>query len=527
PEDAPNRISEVRLAGGQTIVTFQAPVLNLEALALNNVARAAPGQEISFAAAMGNAGDTDISGTTLTMRIPEGWQLARKPTPEPTSITQSFLTWDHGTLQMGRQLDVQVDLIAGRAGSYNVEFSAQGVQDMQVTRSLPIEVERAVVDLSFTPSGNRTEAEIGDFVKCDIVLKNLGNSSINNAVLLIEAAEGLVEPNYQTNRLENPIQALRPQETRRLQQLNLQVQRLGELPVTAKLISGGMVLASQQLTFRGLEPQPKQPDMELSLNFAESFAVGASPLATIDLSNTGQTTLSDIQVEIQFPAALEARSVNKVNERRVAPTAGNRNVYLWTPPPILPRSSESAAPQFQQLRIQFACLSPIEAGQIVVRAFAGGLERRAQANFRATGAASTPASPGAPNPATPREGTLQISLRESGDPVQLGEKMSYFLSVTNNQNRPDTNITIRIARPQGVELEGVYERGVRRRTQLSPTNSRIIELPVVQFLRSGETLDYTIEVIPRNIQQMQWRATVTSESIRTARSAEESTTVLP
>ncbi len=518
PASAKDNLPELRLGGGQTLVTFTAPVLIVEALGPD---RASPGQELSYVASLGNAGDVDIANSSLTARIPEGWTLARTPTPEPTTTTPTYLIWEQGILPAGEQLDVQVDMIAGRANSYQVIFQGRGEPNLSANKTLPVEVIASSVEARFAPRGGVAQAEVGDAIVGEIEVTNTGPTALTNVTLLVEATPGLVEPNRQKSEVELSFPFLQPNETRRVA-IDLEVQREGELGATLKVIAFNTVLAQRELSVVGIRPRPKQPDIGLSVEFPSSFAVGDKPTALIRLENPGETPLTDIQVTINIPPGLEARQVDTTNFSNFRV---QNNVGTWRPFDLLPSPDVNSGAPYRLLKLQFECLGPTEQGQLQISATSKeGVTRNATADFRATGQAVLP--PGASNTPT-RQGRWKVSLRDSDDPVVVGRPMNYFLVIENQQNQADSDVSIRLVKPDGVDVRSVSLDGRNVAIRISPTDPRIIELPIVNYVRPGDVLYYTITVVPKVVtNRLLLRANVTSRAQPApGASAEQSTTV--
>ncbi|GAB5404445.1 MAG: FAM174 family membrane protein [Aureliella sp.] len=518
PASEKDNLPELRLGGGQTLVTFTAPVLVVEAIGPD---KASPGQELSYVASLGNAGDVDIANSALTARIPEGWTLARTPTPEPTTTTPTYLIWEQGILPAGQQLDVQVDMVAGRANSYQVIFQGRGEPNLTAEKTLPVEVVASSVEARFAPRGGVSQAEIGDAVVGEIEVTNTGPTALSNVTLLVEATPGLVEPTRQKSEVELKIPVLQPNETRSVL-IDLQVQREGELGATLKVIANRTVLVQRELSVIGIRPRAKRPDIGISVEFPSSFAVGDKPTALIRLENPGETPLTDIKVTIDIPPGLEARQVDTINFSNFRV---QNNVATWRPFDLLPSPDANAGIPFRLLRLQLECLGPTERGQLQISATSKeGITRTTTADFRATGQAVLP--PGASNTPT-RQGNWKVSIRDSDDPVIVGRPMDYYLVVENQQNLADSEVVIRLAKPAGVDVRSISLDGRNVPIRVSPNDPRIIDLPIVNYVRPGGILYYTITVVPTVVtDSLRMRATVTSRSQPPPGvSAEQSTTV--
>lgn len=525
-----DNLPELRLGGGQTIVSFTAPVLVLEG---TGPEVAGPGQELRYVASMGNAGDTDIANTTLTARIPDGWTLARAPSPQPTTITPTYLVWEQGILPTGEQLDVNVDLIAGRANSYNVVFEARGEPNLTAEKSFPVEVVSSSIEARFAPSGGITQAEIGESITCEVDVRNTGATALNNVTLAIETDQGLTgidKLGQPSTFLEQNVGVILPGQTKSAG-IALQVQREGELEATLKVIANQTVLATRSFSIAGIRPRPKTSDIGASIRFVDDtseFAVGDSPTAIIRVENPGETRLSDIQVNIEIPPTLEFSQVdrataseNRFNFQLSAPQTG-----IWTPFDLLPAPDANSGAPFREMKLQFKCLGPTEQGSVQVRATAQeGVEQTASAPFRVRAGIQPPSGNGGNN-TPPRQGTWNVSLRDSPDPVVVGRDIRYFLVIENQQNQGDSDVEIFLTIPDGIDIQSVSSDGVQLPIRTPDSDRRIRTLPVVNYVRSGDLLYYTIVVKPRVVDTLVLRASVRSRNIQAPVGSDVSTTVI-
>ncbi len=250
--------------------------------------------------------------------------------------------------------------------------------------------------------------------------------------------------------------------------------------------------------------------------------MGDKPTALIRLENPGETPLTDIQVTINIPPGLEARQVDTTNFSNFRV---QNNVGTWRPFELLPSPDANSGAPYRLLKLQFECLGPTEQGQLQISATSKeGVTRNATADFRATGQAVLP--PGASNTPT-RQGRWKVSLRDSDDPVVVGRPMNYFLVIENQQNQADSDVSIRLVKPDGVDVRSVSLDGRNVAIRISPTDPRIIELPIVNYARPGDVLYYTITVVPKVVtNRLLLRANVTSRAQPApGASAEQSTTV--
>ncbi len=532
PEDPQNRLPLLRLGGGQTVVTFSSPQLALQATGPQSGV-ASPGSQLSYFAAMANAGDIDIENAQLVVRWPEGWTLAGTPVPEPQVFT-SYMVWDQGLLAAGQQLDVQFDLIAGREANYEVVIEARGEPSQVQTQRLPISIVQSSIETRFAPANGVAQAEVGDTVVYEIDVKNNGRTAITDMMLFIETSTGLVHAEQQTNLIRNRLPVLPAGETWQVD-VAFEVQQQGQLDAVLKVLQGQQVLSQKEASIQGLAARQKRADITAAiLDFPDTLAVGDQPEARIRISNPGETTLSNIQVEITYDPAIEPRFIDRDNRdaNRYRAAAPGSRTAIWNAPDLLPQVDTTSGLAIADLRIAFECMFPTNQGRILIRATCDQqVESSATINFVANASISpgasngNPSSPGSPNGQPARSGAWRMVLVESDDPVILGETMRYFLSIRNEQNVADKNIRIRLTRPDGIALT-VTSGGVTIPVQEDPNDRRVVILPPINFVRAGERLDYTLIVTPQVLQQMTFGAALVSDGVRSPVTAEEVTSVV-
>ncbi|MCA9129700.1 MAG: hypothetical protein KDB22_21590 [Planctomycetales bacterium] len=514
-----DRLPELKLGTGQTMVTFSAPILSLQAFGPE---AGAPGETLTYNASLGNPGDVDLENSVLRMRIPEGWQLVGPPIPETfNQVTNAYIEWDQGVLPAGRQLDVQVSMRASRPGAYQVVFEAMAENNLRDAKQLRTDIVEATVSARFLPESGAAEAEVGSSLVYNIDVTNTSRQVLDNLILKIECDPGLVEFEQRKNFVEMPLPPILPGQVYE-HAIEFLVQQTGQHGATLNVLDGERILATETTTIRGLDARPKRADIGLNIRFPTNVAVGETYITLVTVSNPGDVTLTEIEVALQLDPSLRftrKAAPNNVSQLRIP----DDQTAVWSAPDLLSSIGDNSGDPIRQLWIEIECIGPVQAGNIRAEASCGqNVNASTQVQFSARGITAPPARTPAPENNS-RTGTLEIDLSESGDPTTVGAEMRYFLRVTNRQNREDRNLRIRLQLPSGVSMQRV----ITNLGTVAPTTTDAdgwLSLPVINFVRSGEMLDYTIVVIPRVAQRMVVRATVVSDAVPGGESDQEDTT---
>ncbi|MCR9296923.1 MAG: hypothetical protein NXI32_29790, partial [bacterium] len=460
PED---NLPQLVLGRGQTTVTFSAPGLNLEAFGQQI---ASIGEEVTFSAVLGNPGDVPAENVQLRAQIPAGTRLV-SAVPQPTTQTPEVLIWDQGILPANQQLDVALVLEPVRANTISVLFEASGAGFPVRQRRVTTQIIEPAIEVRFAPAGGIAEAEIGQSVLYEIDVTNTGRQTLTDLRLAIESDPGLPEASQGENRVEQTIPLLQPGEKRSLG-INFRVQQTGQLNVRLQASSGQTVLAEKVASIRGLEPRPKEPRIEVSIQFPESVQVGSTQRAIITVRNPGEVRLSDVLVEIEIDPTLIPRRVDSINASRIRLNDA-RTLMTWSAQDLLPKLSGDSGDVIRRLDVEFESRRETPQGRLGVRATcAQNVQAQDAAAFRAVGiqppaAVEPPVLPPG-QAATPpdnrqRSNQLKVELDDYRDPTVVGEPVRYNLIVINDRATVDRNVRVLLRLPSGVDLQSISRDG--------------------------------------------------------------------
>ncbi len=521
PAEPSDNLPRLLLGRGQTVVTFNSPQLLLNAQGPNT---AVVGEPMTYTVSLANAGNLDAENVTLKCLIPAGLTLAQEPSLQPSSRVPDGLIWDQGNLAAQRQIDITMLLTAQQPGDYEVRFVAagtsqaiQGAPPLSAQSGVATRVVQPSVNIRFQPAGGVAQAEVGGRVSHEIEITNTGTQAITDTIVKIKLSPGLAELERGVKEVQQRIGMLQPGETRTLG-IDLVVQQEGQHTAVLEVLSGNTVLGERQSAILGTPAQPRRPELSVTVALQESIAIGTLGGAEITVRNSGQTTLTGLRVAIDCDPALRPRRVDSRNEGRVRM---EQDTLVWTPQDLMRGTSGDSV---IQLFVEFEGISPSPQANVVVRATsAQNVQDEARAVTRVVGGG--PSGVG-PSP-TPRTGTLDISLIDFNDPTTVDTPIRYGLKVSNGTSGPDRNIRVQLRLPNGVELREITETFRGTAVNFVRDNDTFELTPRINYLREGESVDYTIIIVGRIPNVYQIDARVLSDAQPNGVATSQTTTINP
>ena len=131
--------------------------------------------------------------------------------------------------------------------------------------------------------------------------------------------------------------------------------------------------------------------------------------------------------------------------------------------------------------------------------------------------------PEVPQPAV--EGELRLVVVDLGDPVKVGEKTKFSVTLENDRHVSDKRVRLTIKLPEGVKYERIVSG--QRPVDLSTISSdrRTLKVRPIAEMRAGEKLHFMVEVLASRPGKYSFTATV--ESLRSTEpiTAEEDLTI--
>lgn len=517
PAQPADNLPELELGRGQTMVTFSSPGLNLEVFGPST---GAVGEQLTYAASLGNPGDIDTENVSLRFLTPAGTRVVAWA-PAPSQQTDNGLIWEQGLLPANRQLDISVVLEAQTPVTFDANFSAVGAGGLSAQKGVRTEIIQPSIDVRFAPANGVAQAEVGQSVQYEIVVTNNGRQTLTDVRLLIESEPGLPEAFKGQNRVEQTLPLLQPGESRTIG-VQFIVQQVGQLAAKLTVSSGNAVLAERSTSILGQTPRPKQPNIGVSIQFPESILAGTEQSAVVTLRNPGEVRLSGLKVELTFDPELEVFKISPENYQSFRLAADGRSA-TWSPQDLLPRLPGDGGDMIRRLQLSFRGKVPVAAAAIRVRATAAeGVQAEDIANVRIEAGQVEP-PPQVTPPAQARTGGMKIELDDLRDPTIVGLELRYALRITNDSNQADRNVQVEALLPPGVQLRQVSTDG----NVFNPPRGAQgqLQFPVIQFMRPGDSINYILVVIPQVPQSMVLRARTMSDAQLQPVEASATTTV--
>jgi len=147
------------------------------------------------------------------------------------------------------------------------------------------------------------------------------------------------------------------------------------------------------------------------------------------------------------------------------------------------------------------------------------------ADPNATPPSMAPLSGTPQNNAVATGNTLALSLLDRDDPVRVGQPIRYSLSVRNTSDQIDSEVGLRFKLPPGVELSRVVQRLAPQANQFR-RDTDTIYLEDIRDLRSGEAVDYEIELISNQPQTIELTVEAVSRLVPDGTFATQTTRVI-
>jgi uncharacterized repeat protein (TIGR01451 family) len=229
--------------------------------------------------------------------------------------------------------------------------------------------------------------------------------------------------------------------------------------------------------------------------------VGEIVQFTVELTNSGPTTLTNVRVSQQFDPQFEL-------DRATAGATRSDNRLTWMYPAIGPN-------QIARLHVTCRCTEAtaracatvsVSADQEIEESSESCVEILVQPTAPPADADDGPTlgpikTNGPESSAEPRpeeengrpagSGQLDLNVMAMGDPVRVGQDLTYIVEITNGRDAVDEQVKLAITLPEGMEFVRSLTVGLLQPIAVSP-DKRNIEFTPIAALRAGETVTFRI-----------------------------------
>lgn len=567
PGNNGDNLPDLPLGAGQTFITWSAPQLELRAAA---PAVATFDQPVEVVANVRNTGDQPANNVTVSVALPPGSRVTQSDSF--ARVTPSNITWEIGTIPPRTQLDLFMSLAS--QSSSRLQFQARGDDSLFAEGTVAIDVYRPSLAIRVNPSAAEP-VEVGSPVTFNIDVTNTGDRALSGVNLRAVGDNAMTHTQTGSrvigqNKADGPLQ---PGATWSSAVTFVSLEAGRRCVIVEAFADGGQQTQGEgcATVINRIVPVPA---ITATVSGPEQVQTSAVRLFSYRVVNTGQVPLSNVRITVTFdssmqlieategsdlsrlsqfqigwnipamPIAPDIRSSVLLEGKFLATRVAPQSLMILTvesvegarasdsfqfqiipgapASPAVPQSTPIPQATPQPPSLQPATPAPPTLLPPVIPPLT---IPSAPAPIPADPSFSTPALPSPPPGAVPTN-TLSLSLLDRDDPVRVGEPIRYALAVQNTGGQPDGAVGLRFKMPPGVELTRVAQRYAPTTNQFRREGDTIY-LEEIRDLRAGETIDYEIELVSNQPQQIQLTVEAISRLVPSGAIANQSTRVLP
>lgn len=410
-----------------------------------------------------------IGNVIVTDQIPQGASYVKS---EPAAEAGGEgLTWRISSMDPGQSQTIRVWLKAEKEGAL---YSCATVSaNPRVCAGTTV----GKASLKIDKSGPET-AILGSTVNYKVVVSNNGSAVARGVVVTdtipdgLESADGRKEIKYEVGDLA-------PGQSKEIT-VPLKAAKRGNFCNAATAASSNAGNVSDDACTTVL-----QPGLKIVKSGDKERYLGRTANYTIEVSNTGDTTLKDVVVTDTAPAATSIVSA------KGASVSGNQAVW---------RIASLDAGQKTSFEVVLTSKTPGSHCNAVTVTAAGDLKDSAEACTDWKGV-----------------GALLLEKADDPDPIQVGETTTYTVRVTNQGTADDTNVKMVVEFPEEVTPVSADNNGA--------VSGKQVTFPPYPKLAPKQAFEYHIKAKGEKVGDARIRFIRTSDEIPAPTTAEESTRV--
>lgn len=430
-----------------------------------------------------NLGDVELQEVTLTDRT-EGGARVEDATPKADNVDGATSTWSLGNLGARQTREVRVRAIATDESPVTGCATATFRPGVCATTR----IVRPAIELAKSMPAN---ALLCDPIPVKITVRNTGSSPLNDVRVTDTLPEGLTTDNGESSR-SFEVGRLLPGQSRDLA-FNAKATRTGSFVNPAKATSAEAAEAAAQASIDILQPALSvvcvPPALRNLAGIPEPFAqfIGRPFEVCWEVTNSGNAPAANSRIEVVLPSGVEARSASEGGSA----TPGRLS---WSIGTLAPGASKKV------------CAS-------LVAANAGSYAFEASS----TGACATPATTRCTVPIQGVNAIL-VEMVDDPDPIQVGEKTTYTIRITNQGGGLDlSDVAVKAVFPAGITPSAASNAG--------QVDGNSVTWPTIAALPLRQAVTYTVTGSARTAGDHRVEVLVTTRGRQTPITELESTTV--
>ena len=435
------------------------------------------GQPFGYEIIVRNPGATAAQFVRVQDKLPENLRyLGSEPSGE---MQAGQLLWNLGTMEPGAQRRIEVQVQATGDG----EVLTTATATCSARTNLRTKVSQP--KLSLVKKGPET-AQVGDKVKFELVVSNLGSGPAEKVLLRDKMPAGLQHPAQRApgEVIEADLGTVAPGQTK-------------TIDMSATAIQPGRFVNEASISATGMTEVKAQAVVivnDVSLSLRKSGPDQANPNQELEyalvVTNTGAASAANVKLIDTLPEGLAFVSASDggIHDTKT-------HVVQWDVASLPPGQSKTFS-----VRVK-AAKSGDWTNQAVVRT-EHGRETRAESTVHVEG---VPA--------------MLLEVVDLDDPVEVGAETTYEVRVVNQGTAPCTNVTVICDVPAGLDLLGA-EGPVTKRTQ----GKRVTFEPLPKLAAKADVI-YKVKVRATRAGDWRFRAWLSSDHLPQAIYEDESTQV--
>jgi uncharacterized repeat protein (TIGR01451 family) len=302
-------------------------------------------------------------------------------------------------------------------------------------------------------------AQVGNGVTFDITAHNPNDHAVTDVVIVADFDEALTFPGHPEKRVRRSLGTLAAGETRTFAVM-LSSETTGRHCARFTVTADEIEVASKEVCVEYIAN-----DLEISILGPAKRTVGSRAEFTIKLQNRATRELTKVQVAVTYGKALEPREGS-------TGAKFEKQSLRWDLQSLQPG-------EFVQLQIEFECVSAVKSTCVVVDATSQELpdERKAQCLQ-----------------IDELSGPLHVELRDTSDPIAIGETTEHVVTVRNRSSKTVSGIRLTALVPQELDVVSTTVRYDGRAVDVSADidDGRIV-FGLIEKLSAGSTLTFHIE----------------------------------
>ena len=337
-------------------------------------------------------------------------------------------------------------------------------------RSVPDGIEDAPIGPRIIPQGVSVPArleltvgaperkQVGSGASFLLTVKNSGDETAENVVVDCDFDDNLVFPGSDEKQIKQTLGRLVPGETKEVG-LTLVSDQLGKHSCRFTVTSDDLEKVWKSVAVEFL---PKQ--LELSIIGPTHRTVGSKAEFLIKLANISEQPLSEIQVIVSNDASLTPHEASEGIVKQ-------NGSLVW-------KIESLGAKQGMQLQLEYACNLVAEQACMQVKVLGSNFpDERAERCLQVT----------------PISGILDLQIRDTQDPVKLGEEIEYVVEVRNRGLQDARKIQLSAKIPEGAQVLSAQTFADKQQLDFDVENSRLT-FSTVEFLAPDAVLSYSIQL---------------------------------